>query len=197
MDMATETATTRQRILNGAALLFSEHGYAHGSIRNIASACGIKGASFYHHFRSKEEMTAELLREAAALALAEIEKVELAAYAGDPEALLDAAFDAHMRAYFHPNRMLAALLQIYRHLPQELFLLTRQALAPLRQRWIEIIEIASGRRFTGADDANSIVFILFGAMNAVADWQERPGFARPLPALRKLFADLVFRGLRG
>jgi AcrR family transcriptional regulator len=195
--LAQPVDTTRQRILNGAALLFSQHGYAHGSIRNITGACGIKGASFYHHFRSKEEMTAELLRAAAVLAREEIEKISFAAYAGDPKGLLDAAIDAHLRAYFHPNRMLAALVQIYRQLPPDLFLITRQALRPLRNRWIEIIEIASADRFSGPEDANSITFILFGAMNAVADWQERPGFAMPLPALRQLFADLIFRGLRG
>jgi len=189
--------TTRQRILHGAALLFSQHGYAHGSIRNITAACGIKGASFYHHFRSKEEMTAELLRTAAALAQEEIEKIELAAYADDPKKLLDAAIDAHLTVYFHPDRMLAALVQVYRQLPPDLFLIARQALRPLRNRWIEVIEIASGRRFTGPDEANSITFILFGAMNAMADWQDRPGFAMPLPALRELFADLIYRGLRG
>jgi len=187
--------STRQRILSGAARLFSEHGYAHGSIRNIASTCGIKGASFYHHFRSKEEMTAELLRAAAALATDEIETVKIADYVGDPRGLLEAAIEAHLRAYFHPNRMLAALVQVYRQLPPDLFRLTRQALRPTRNRWVEIIEAASGARLS-LDDANALTLILFGAMNAMADWQERPGFEMPLPALRKLFADMVFRGLR-
>jgi AcrR family transcriptional regulator len=195
--IAIPAATTRERILSGAALLFSEHGYAQGSIRNITSTCGIKGASFYHHFRSKEEMTAALLRMAAALTQEELDKVSLATFAGDPRGLLEAAIDAHLRAYFHPNRMLAALVQIYRQLPPDLFLITREALRPIRNRWVEIVEVSRGSPFSGPDDAKAITLILFGGMNAMADWQERPGFAMPLPAVRKLFADMVFRGLRG
>jgi AcrR family transcriptional regulator len=196
-DAPASALATRQRILNGAALLFSEHGYAHGSIRNITSTCGIKGPSFYHHFRSKEEMTIALLQEAAALACAEIGKIPASAYTGDPKSLLDAAIDAHLRAYFDPDRMLAALVRIYRQLPPDLFLATRQALRPLRNQWVEIIRTASGNRFPDPTQAKAISLFLFGAMNAMADWQERPGFAMPLPALRQLFADVIFRGLRG
>ncbi len=188
---------TRARILQGAALLFSEHGYTHGSIRSITSICGIKGPSFYHHFHSKEEMTVALLREAAALACAEFSKIPQAAYEGDPKALLDAAIEAHLRAYFDPGRMLAALVRIYRQLPPELFVATRQALRPLRNQWVEVIRIASGNRFPDPAQAKAISLFLFGAMNAMADWQERPGFAMPLPALLKLFADVLFYGLRG
>jgi len=195
--MTESPLSTRQRILTGAALLFSEHGYAQGSIRNITSTCGIQGPSFYHHFRSKEEMTAVLLREAAAQAFAELECIGPELYAGDPKALLEAAIDAHLRAYFNPNRMLAALVRIYRQLPPDLFMVTREALRPLRDQWVEVIKVASGNRFVDTDKAKAITLVLFGAMNAMADWQERPGFAMPLPALRRLFADLIFSGLRG
>ena len=195
--MTESPHSTRQRILTGAALLFSEQGYAQGSIRNITSTCGIQGPSFYHHFRSKEEMTSVLLREAAAQAFAELERIGPELYAGDPKALLEAAIDAHLRAYFDPNRMLAALVRIYRQLPPDLFMVTREALRPLRDQWVEVIKAASGQRFVDTDKAKAISLVLFGAMNAMADWQERPGFAMPLPALRQLFADLIFCGLRG
>jgi AcrR family transcriptional regulator len=188
---------TRQRILAGAAQLFSEHGYAHGSIRNITSTCGIQGPSFYHHFRSKEEMTAELLREAAAQSVAELDQIPPEIYAGDPEVLLEAAVDAHLRAYFDPNRKLAALVNIYKQLPPDLFLIARQALRPQRDRWVKIITAASRDRIPGDPHAKAISLVLFGAMNSMADWQERPGFAMPLPELRQLFSDIVFRGLRG
>jgi len=188
---------TRERILAGAALLFSQHGYAHGSIRNITSTCGIQGPSFYHHFRSKEEMTAELLREAASQSIAELEKIPCEMYTGDPKALLEAAIDAHLRAYFDPNRKLAALVNIYKQLPPDLFLITREALRPQRDHWVKIITAASRNRIAGDPDAKAISLVLFGAMNSMADWQERPGFAMPLPALRQLFSDIVFRGLRG
>jgi AcrR family transcriptional regulator len=188
---------TRQRILDGAAMLFSEHGYAHGSIRNIAAACGIRGPSFYHHFQSKEEMTAELLRRAAAFCSTEIERVDIAAYGADHQALLNAAIDAHLRVYFHQDRALAALVRIYRQVPPELFLVAREALRPTRDAWVKIIRAAGGARVIGQAEAKAISLFLFGAMNAMADWQERPGFAMPLPAVRQLLAGVVFNGLQG
>lgn len=54
---------TRQRILEAAARFFSERGYAGTSVRDIAAELGIANPSLYYHFRSKEEMLAELLAE--------------------------------------------------------------------------------------------------------------------------------------
>jgi AcrR family transcriptional regulator len=55
--MATpNTAGTRDRIINAAIILFSDKGYSKVSVRDIAKAVGIKAASLYNHFNSKEEI---------------------------------------------------------------------------------------------------------------------------------------------
>lgn len=51
----------REEILDAAAELFSMHGYAATSTRAIAAAVGIKQASLYYHFPSKEQILSELL----------------------------------------------------------------------------------------------------------------------------------------
>lgn len=53
----------RQRILEVAAELFAKQGYAGTSVRHIAAELGIANPSLYYHFKSKEEMLAELLSE--------------------------------------------------------------------------------------------------------------------------------------
>ncbi len=189
------TIGTRDRILEGAAALFSEHGYAHGSIRNIAAAIGIRGPSVYHHFRSKEEMTAALLREGARAATRELDAVDIGALADDPAALLEAAIDAHLRAYRHPGRALVALVRIYRQLPPELFALARAELQPYLSRWIEVVALVGKGRLQGRTEAEAVSLFLFGAMNAMVDWQERPGFALDMPALKRLFTGIVLGGV--
>ena len=62
MDKSSDKPT-RQRILEAAARLFSERGYAGASVRDIAAELGIANPSLYYHFSSKEEMLAELLSE--------------------------------------------------------------------------------------------------------------------------------------
>ena len=48
--------TTRERITEEALTLFSQKGYKGTSVKNIADAVGIKDASLYKHFRSKQEI---------------------------------------------------------------------------------------------------------------------------------------------
>ena len=47
---------TRDRIINSAIFLFSDKGYSKVSVRDIAKEVGIKAASLYSHFKSKEEI---------------------------------------------------------------------------------------------------------------------------------------------
>ncbi len=51
----------RERILDAAAQLFVEHGYAATTTRQISSSVGIKQPSLYYHFPNKESMLVELL----------------------------------------------------------------------------------------------------------------------------------------
>jgi len=50
------TAGTRDKIVNAAIRLFSDKGYSKTSVRDIAKEVGIKPASLYSHFQSKEEI---------------------------------------------------------------------------------------------------------------------------------------------
>lgn len=52
---------TRQDILAASAALFCTKGFAGTSTHAIAATAGIKQASLYHHFRSKQEILLELL----------------------------------------------------------------------------------------------------------------------------------------
>ncbi|MFD0591881.1 TetR/AcrR family transcriptional regulator [Catellatospora coxensis] len=54
-------ATAREEILDAAAELFAQRGYAATSTRLIAEAVGIRQASLYYHFGNKEQILAELL----------------------------------------------------------------------------------------------------------------------------------------
>lgn len=48
--------STKQKIIEESLKLFSEKGYEGVSMREIASAVGIKGASIYNHFKGKEDI---------------------------------------------------------------------------------------------------------------------------------------------
>jgi AcrR family transcriptional regulator len=61
MPTSRSGASGREQILDAAAEMFSERGYGAASTRKIAMAVGVKQASLYYHFDSKEDILAGLL----------------------------------------------------------------------------------------------------------------------------------------
>ncbi len=67
--MATETAVrltpkgaaTRQRILDAAERVFAERGFSGTTLRDVASAAGLRIPSLYNHFASKDSLYAAVL----------------------------------------------------------------------------------------------------------------------------------------
>ncbi len=59
-----QESVPRDSILGTAARLFHEQGYQGTTVRDIASAVGIRPGSLFHHFASKEQLLVEMLREA-------------------------------------------------------------------------------------------------------------------------------------
>lgn len=50
------SGSRREEIVRAAARTFARDGYAAVGMRDVAEAVGIRGASLYHHFASKEEI---------------------------------------------------------------------------------------------------------------------------------------------
>ena len=66
----------RERIVEAAARLFSERGYAGTSVREIAAALGVSNPSLYHHFNSKADLLAAVLAEPLARVEAAVAEAE-------------------------------------------------------------------------------------------------------------------------
>jgi AcrR family transcriptional regulator len=59
--MSSKTLTRKQEICITAARLFKSKGYAAVTMRDLASAVGVKAASLYNHISSKEEILNEVI----------------------------------------------------------------------------------------------------------------------------------------
>lgn len=69
---------TKEHILYNATLLFAQKGYAGVSMRDIATVIGIKPASLYNHFASKEILWKEALDHAKGLYLLYFQQLDAA-----------------------------------------------------------------------------------------------------------------------
>lgn len=65
----------RAQILDAAAALFTEHGFAATSTRMIADRVGIRQASLYYHFATKDELLVELLSTSVRPSLDVVERI--------------------------------------------------------------------------------------------------------------------------
>lgn len=86
----------RGAILAAATQLFLTHGYAGASMSAVATACGIRKASLYHHFASKEALFSACVTEAYDAATAALARLR-----DDP-------------ALTHAERVRLAVAELYR-----------------------------------------------------------------------------------
>jgi len=69
-------ATAREQILDAAAALFAERGFAATTTRLIAERVGIRQASLYYHFAGKDELLIELLTTSVRPSLDAVARIE-------------------------------------------------------------------------------------------------------------------------
>jgi AcrR family transcriptional regulator len=99
--------TTRERILDAAAVLFSQRGYAATGVDRLAERSGIAKTAIYYHFGNKEGLLAAVVERAAAAWMDNIR--ESASRGGDPAERLDRALTG-MRAMVEEKPWILKLL---------------------------------------------------------------------------------------
>lgn len=62
-DTPSQPASRRDELLELAATMFAERGLKATTVRDIADSAGILSGSLYHHFKSKEQMVEEVLKD--------------------------------------------------------------------------------------------------------------------------------------
>jgi AcrR family transcriptional regulator len=125
-----QAASTKDRILDAAARLFAERGFAGTSLRAVTSAAGVNLGAVNYHFGSKEELLgATLKREIAPLNAERLRRLELIESAPDApsvETLVDALLRPALETDLTGLRGLALILysesvELVRPLIRELF----------------------------------------------------------------------------
>ncbi|KAA0097469.1 TetR/AcrR family transcriptional regulator [Mycolicibacterium sp. P1-18] len=61
--MTSPAPSRRDELLELAAAMFADRGLRATTVRDIADSAGILSGSLYHHFKSKEQMVEEVLRD--------------------------------------------------------------------------------------------------------------------------------------
>jgi AcrR family transcriptional regulator len=186
-----ETARRRQ-IEDVASALFRERGYAATSVRDIARALEIQGASLYAHVASKEDVLWSIVERSA-------ERFERAADAADdatrgPAERLAALVRAHMRVVTSDPGQASVFAYEWKFLSPE----RRARIAERRDRYETrfralIAEGIAARAFAETDPAIAATFVLT-ALNGIAAWYRPDGRLTP-DQIADQYAALAVRAL--
>ena len=191
--------TRRQAIEDVASDLFREHGYAATSIRDIARALSVQGASLYAHVSSKEDVLWAIVDRAANRFEAAADRAEADAQAlrpGDPAEAIAALVDAHVGVVTADVAEAGVFATEWRSLGDERragILARRDAYQARFRRHIEE-GIAIGA-FAMTDPAIAASTVL-SAINGVAAWYDPEG-RLSADRIADHLADLVLRMLEG
>jgi AcrR family transcriptional regulator len=196
--MAAQTVETprRREIEDAASVLFRERGYAATSVRDIARALEIQGASLYAHVASKEEMLWAIVDRAArrfeTAAAAALEAVP----AGDRAAGVAALVRAHVAAITDDIGSSSVFVHEWRSLGPEhrAAVLVRRDAYERRLRDLIADGMASGE-FVATDPTMAAAFIL-SALNGLSAWYRPEGRLTP-DRIADHYVDLALRALTG
>jgi AcrR family transcriptional regulator len=188
---------TRRRaaeIIDAAARVFAERGYHGASTQDIADVLGIRQASLYYYFASKEDALEQVcmlgvegfVERAAAIA----------AGPGTPTDHIRALVASHLAPLADRRDYMCVFLRERGNLPD----VSRRRVGRLSRRLERIIEaefaagVASGE-FHPDLDPRLATLALLGMCNAVPNWLPvEPG--APLEAVADAFARLLLDGAR-
>lgn len=186
----------RREIEDAASSLFREHGYAGTSVRDIARALDIQGASLYAHVTSKQDVLWSIVERMAA----RFEAAADAALAGamepvpGPGSRLAALVRAHVGVVTDDIERASVFVHEWRSLSTDrrAEIARRRDTYERRFRGVITDGIAAGT-FAPIDPAVASAFILT-ALNGIVTWYRPEGRLRPT-AVADVFADLALRAV--
>jgi AcrR family transcriptional regulator len=189
--------TRRQAIEVVASDLFRERGYAATSIRDIARALSVQGASLYAHVTSKEDVLWAIVERAAGRFEAAADRAEHEAEArrpGDPAEALGALVRAHVEVLTADVDEAGVFVTEWRALGPErrAAILTRRDAYERRFRTRIAEGIAVGA--FGLTDPAVASSALLSAVNGVATWYD-PAGRLPASRIADHLVDLILRML--
>lgn len=190
----------RDGVLLCAARRFVAQGFAATTVRQIAQDSGIKAASIYHHFASKEDLFVAVLEQGIQVMVDAWDSIAEQQTHG--EQLLQAHVRAHLGALFEHGPFTAAHVTAFFTAPAAV----RERVVPVRddyeRRWNTLLgeTIGSGPdRRTGhrpgpAGDLSLLRPLLFGAMNSTIEWFDPKG-QQTLDHLAQVISDQFLNGV--
>ena len=188
MDYTEPTSAT---LLEIAAEMFRERGIAGTTMRAIAERAGMKAASIYYHFASKDEIIERILDRSIAEAIDRIREALAALPEGaDFRERLCAAITAYLETVESHGTYFVVTRQLRNQVSPEIADRNRQRRIELDRIWADLFTHGHSSGAITISEKNTIErLFMLGALNWATEWMEN---SRKSPAQLARLATALF-----
>ena len=186
---------TRQRVLEVTSDLFRRNGYQATSMRDIATALGMKSGSLYYYYDSKEALLAAILNDNIDATLAGLKQV-VANLPADATARqkFEAAIAASVKTISQAGDMAVASAQTLSFLQEPEFSEQSEHRRAYNQFWRDIIIEGKEKGEFRKDLPDAVASMaIVGALTFVAEWYESDRSSTD--NIGAIFSHLFFDGM--
>jgi AcrR family transcriptional regulator len=194
-SIETKGDRTRRRILDAAASEFRHSGYATTSLKVIADRVGVRVASLYHYFPSKENLVEEIL----AMGLDRTESgtrdaVISMGVNASPIARIRSAIAAHVRSNLTSGDYALATLRILGQVPEDVRKRQSKRQKAYSEFWDNLLEEGRAAGEIRSDLNPKLVrMLMFGAMNWAVEWYRPNG--NTAAEIAAVASEMILHGL--
>ncbi len=166
----TKAAATRSRVLDSAASVLAEKGYADTSLNDIAKAAGMQAGSLYYHFSSKDALIEETLRFGVSQTYHRV-RTAIDEAPGDPLERLRVAIEAQASEALDRSTYTAAHLRTISQIPADIRRELRPEMSRFNTVWRDLLADAQVAGVIRSDlDTESVRLIIIGAISYSVEW---------------------------
>ncbi|MBL7816600.1 MAG: TetR family transcriptional regulator [Saprospiraceae bacterium] len=192
--MAKKTSSTRREdIVETAAKLFKQKGYAATTMREIAEQVGIEAASIYNHIKGKDELLAEICFRVSNAYIAQLTAIEMDD--SSPIEKIKALIRLHIRIVFEDVDGISVANNEWKHLPESALTSFKAARRDYESRFAKIIEQGIEQGDIQKVNASVALFTILSAVRWVELWYKSDRQIAP-QVLEDDIVSLLLNGLQ-
>ncbi len=161
-------ASKKGLILQRAATMFRERGFAASSMRDLAETVGIEAASLYNHIRSKNEILEAICFEVANLFNEKLQEVESNRQTSINK--IESILRFHIEQMIDNYEKVIVTDREWRHLDEPYRTNFKNQRRTYRKRFAAIIEEGISKGEIRRIDAPTAVLVMLHAVNGIESW---------------------------
>lgn len=192
-----KSAISQKRVLDAAAKIFRDYGYAGTTMRAIADEADLKAGSIYYHYKSKDDLITAVLD----LGIHSVTNGVVSALDALPESAtgrerIEVAIRAHLSAIIQNGDYTLATRRVFGQVPEAIRVRNTRLRDSYAGIWQKILADAQSRgEFRTTVSLSLVRLFILGALNWTVEWY-KPG-GRPIEDVAREFASFVLDGLSG